>query len=232
MAIPLYLAMTAAEFRRNTALPKYPAWLSCLFSPYSTGLSNIPAQLPTGSLLILSDRTPICGHDPELVKAQLEETVNKLRCCGVLLDLQRPECNEAVEIVQEVSGLPCPVAVSQMYAQNVDRPVFLPPVPCDICLEEYLAPWQGRKIWLEMAMDGQIITVTENGTTAVTLPSYEHNASAFRDEALHCHYDIQTGDTLRFILRRTKEDISALLEESEKFGVELAVGLYQELGVP
>lgn len=232
MAIPLYLAMTAAEFRRNTALPKYPAWLSCLFSPYSTGLSNIPAQLPPGSLLILSDRTPVCGHDPELVKAQLEETVNKLRCRGVLLDLQRPECNEAVEIVKEVCGLPCPVAVSQMYVQDVDRPVFLPPVPIDVCLEEYLAPWQGREIWLEMAMGGQIITVTENGTTAVTLPSYEDDAGTFHDEALHCHYEIQTGDTLRFTLRRTREDISALLEESEKSGVKLAVGLYQELGVP
>ncbi|MBP3479717.1 MAG: hypothetical protein J6K03_09620 [Oscillospiraceae bacterium] len=231
MAIPLYLAMTAAEFRRNTALPKYPAWLSCLFSPYSTGLSNIPSQLPPESLLILSDRTPVCGHDPGLIKAQLEEAIARLRCSAVLLDLQRPEYNEAVKIVKEVCELLCPVAVSQMYAQDVDRPICLPPVPIDVCLEEYLAPWQGREIWLEMALDGQIIKLTEQGAEYCLLPVGGQTDEGRKDKTLHCHYTIHTeGDIAEFTLFRTREDTVDLLEEAEKLGVKLAVGLFQELG--
>ena len=40
------------------------------------------------------------------------------------------------------------------------------------------------------------------------------------------------GDIAEFTLFRTREDTVDLLEEAEKLGVKLAVGLYQELGVP
>ena len=64
MAIPQYLAMTAAEMAGTAPLPRYMAWMACHFSPYSTGLTNRPAKLRQGSLLILNDRTPIHCHDP------------------------------------------------------------------------------------------------------------------------------------------------------------------------
>ena len=73
MAIPLYLAMTAREFRICKTVPANMAWMACHFSPYGTGLSNLPTSLPPGSMIILNDRTPICGHDPELIAAQLKE---------------------------------------------------------------------------------------------------------------------------------------------------------------
>lgn len=233
MAIPLYLAMTAAEFRRNTALPKYPAWLSCLFSPYSTGLSNIPAQLPPGSLLILSDRTPVCGHDPKLVKAQLEEAIARLCCSAVLLDLQRTGCDAAMTIAKELTALPCPTAVSQGYAEEMDCPVFLPPVPPDVPLEEYLQPWDDREVWLEIAMDSRVIKLTGQGAEYCLRPVGGQTDAGRKDETLHCHYTIRTeGDVAEFTLFRTREDTVDLLEEAEKLGVKLAVGLYQELGVP
>jgi len=229
MAIPLYLAMTAAEFRRSTALPAHPAWLSCLFSPYSTGLSNLPAQLPADSLLILSDRTPLCGHDPQRVRTQLEETIASLHCCALLLDFQRPVCKDAMQMVNALCTLPCPVAVSHLYAQEVDGPVFLPPAPVDTCIEDHLAPWQGREIWLEAALDSVTIRVTEHGAFREEKPLGSGPIGRFYDETLRCHYDIALSDCADFTLNRTADDLRALLLRAETLGVTTAVGLYQEL---
>ena len=71
MAMARYLAMTAAEMMGGAPLPGKTAWMACHFSPYSTGLCNLPAALPPGSLLILNDRTPIHGHDPERICREL-----------------------------------------------------------------------------------------------------------------------------------------------------------------
>ena len=73
MVLPLYLAMTAAEIRANTDFPPNIGYMACHFSPYGTGLSNCPAHLPEGSMLILNDRTPVYGHCPERIAQQLME---------------------------------------------------------------------------------------------------------------------------------------------------------------
>ncbi|MBE6975811.1 MAG: hypothetical protein E7439_01255 [Ruminococcaceae bacterium] len=229
MAIPVYLALTAAEFRRCTALPPHCAWLSCLFSPYGRGLSNVPKQLPPNALLILSDRTPVCGHDGELIKAQLEEAISALNCCGLLLDFQRPGCPEAQKIAACLTKLPCPVAVSASYAKELDCPVFLPPVPLDVPLKEYVQPWAGRDIWLEAATQNASIMLTAQG--ASYKEDYEEAPLSHIDAALHCHYHVQPGqEEAIFYLRRTREDLDALLAEAETFGITRAVGLFQELG--
>ena len=88
MAIRSFLAMTAAEFATAGTLPEYVAWMACHFSPYGTGLTNLPPTLPPGSLLILNDRIPICGHDPERIAGQLLQTAETTQCTGVLLDFQ------------------------------------------------------------------------------------------------------------------------------------------------
>ena len=46
MAIRQYLAMTAAEMTQAGSLPRHSAWMACHFSPYSTGLTNLPDRLP------------------------------------------------------------------------------------------------------------------------------------------------------------------------------------------
>ena len=83
MPLPIYLAMTAAEFRQNPAISGKIGWMACHFSPYGTGLSNCPTELPPGSMLILNDRTPVCGHDPALIAAQLAEMATQLNCSRV-----------------------------------------------------------------------------------------------------------------------------------------------------
>ena len=141
MPLPIYLAMTAAELRQNPPKSNEIAWMACHFSPYATGLSNCPKQLPPGAMLILNDRTPVCGHDPALVAAQLQDLVENLKCSRVLLDLQRPGESLTESIVDAVlSALPCPVAVSECYGRDLTCPVFLPPVPLLMSPEDYLAP--------------------------------------------------------------------------------------------
>lgn len=231
MEIERYLAMTAAELQQISALPPKTAWMACHFSPYSTGLSNLPEALPEGSLLILNDRTPWWGHDAALIAAQLEERITALSCRGLLLDFQRADCPEVNELAFFLSRcLPCPVGVSEGYADAVPGPVFLPPAPLQIPLEQYLSPWKGREIWLELALSCEEVNLTGSGASTTPLPYWALPAGGHRDEALHCHYTIQTHeDCARFTLYRTQEDLDALLAQAQTFGVTTAVGLWQEL---
>ena len=234
MAIRQYLAMTAAEFRENREFPENIGWMSCLFSPYGAGLSNLPRTLPEGSLLILSDYTPLQGHDPELITEQLRRCVDAFGCRGLLLDLQREyDTGLAYLCRQLAAALPCPVAATPAYARELDCGVFLPPAAPSVPLAEQLAPWQGREIWLELALDGEIITLTEAGAEVTPLPRFAPPEDGFGEPALHCHYRIETTrDKALFTLWRTREDVAALLEEAEVLGVTTAVGLYQEFKAP
>ena len=231
MAIPRYFAMTAAEIRGCSALPAGIAWMACHFSPYGTGLSNLPQELPAGSLLILNARTPIHGHDPRRIAEQLAETIENNHCCALLLDFQRSEQPETAALAKVLTQtLPCPTAVSELYAEGLACPVFLPPVPPDVRVETYLSPWQKREVWLEMALEGEILTLTPEGAAAAPLPTQEAPEEGLPEPVLHCHYRAQTSETqARFSLWRTKEDMDALLREAEVLGVKCAVGLYQEL---
>jgi len=230
MAIAPFLAMTAAEMRNNSVLPAKVAWMACHFSPYGTGLSNLPRELPPGSLLMVDDITPPRGHDPERIAQQLRACVEELHCGGVLLDFQRQGCEETQAIAKHlIQALPCPAAVSNQYADDLDCPVFLPPVPLSVAPEEYLLPWNSHEIWLELGSDGEYITLTEAGTESSMLPYPGSDLTGFAEERLHCHYQIETNEkSTGFTLWRTKEDIEALLKKAENLGVAGTVGLYQE----
>ena len=230
MALPLYLAMTASEIQENSSLPPNMAYMACHFSPYGTGLSNCPSFLPEGALLILNDRTPICGHVPGLICRELEAIAGSFGCAGILLDFQRKGYREQYDLAQILAvSLPCPVGVTPDYARDLPCPVFLPHVPADTPLKEYLRPWKGREVWLEAALDGLEITLTENGSVSVSLP-HPGSGTGFLCEPLHCHYNIHTSpEKAVFNLCRNREDLDSLLEEAMHLGVTRAVGLWQEL---
>ena len=231
MALPLYLAMTATEMRGNVPIPDKFAYMACHFSPYGTGLSNIPQALPSGSMLILNDRIPVCGHDKHLIANQLADLTDRCSCECILLDFQRPDVKETAELAEFIfQTLSCPVGVSLPYAGKTDCPVFLPPVPPDVPIGEYLVPWGGREVWLEAALDGQVITVSESGSSTAPLFPWERPEEGQQDAVLHCRYLIHMGNDVRFTLFRTPENLDALLAEAETLGVTRAVGLWQELG--
>lgn len=231
MALQPFLAMTSAEIAGNAVLPQKIAWMACHFSPYGTGLSNLPRTLPSGSLLMLDDSTPIRGHDPQRILDQLGETAQRLSCSGIILDFQRPDVEETTALTEVLTqGLPCPVAVSHFYAGAGSCPVLLPPVPPSEPPEDYFATWQGREIWLELALDGMEIRVTEEGSVYTPLPFYFPPEDGFREESLCCHYRItEEPKAVKFLLWRTEEDMQALLKKAEALGATAAVGLYQEL---
>lgn len=232
MGISRYLAMTAAELE-TFSLPEgwSPAYMACHFSPYTTGLSNMPGQLPQNSMLIVNDRTPLHGHDPRRIASQLAEAFDILHFDSLLLDLERPGVTQYEELCRSVAKqLPCPVGVSPQYAGESDCAVFLPPVPLDQPPEEYIAPWKGRELWLDIAPEAVCVTVTETGSEAVPLPFSEPPENAHTDEALYCRYRAEVSeDAVLFHLWRDLPQIEQLIEHAQALGITKCVGLYQQL---
>lgn len=232
MEISRYLAMTQEEMAAFSPPAGYlPGFMACHFSPYGTGLSNIPRDLPAGSMLILSDRVPIRGHDPVLIRQQLEDAVLALECGCVLLDFQQPEIPETKALCEVLTqALPCPIGVSELYAQGLICPVFLSPALLDQSLREHIAPWEGREIWLDIAPEAACITVTEGGSTIVAVSFSEPPENSFEDSALHIRYRAEIFDNkILFHLWRDLPQLEALLEEAKALGITKAIGLYQQL---
>lgn len=231
MGIKGYTAMTAAELQNATEIPPRLAWMACHFSCYGTGLSNLPRQLPDNAMVIINDRTPVLGHDPDVIAEQLRALYEELQPSYFLLDFQRPDNPETKAIAEAlVESLPCPVGVSSYYAKGLPCPVFLPPPEIDVSLEKHLAPWRDREIWLEMAEDHQIATVTEAGCHFAPTEGKDTDNYLF-DEQVFCHYQVEYGPEVATVdLHRGKAALHSLLECAEALGVALAVGLYQQLG--
>lgn len=231
MPLPFYLAMTGAEVAFTDSLPEKLAWMACHFSCYGTGLSNIPRQLPEGTLVILNDRTPICGHDPEWITRQLAQLTNTFSCSGILLDFQRPGVEEtAVLCAHLTKALPCPVGVTEFYAKELDCPVFLSSLPPGMTLEAHIQPWVGRELWLESVTDIRIAVITDSGCQWQD-SGYPYTESAwFEAPSLHCRY-CWCADARQavFTLQRTAEHIPSLLEEAQRLGITHAIGLYQQI---
>lgn len=230
MAIERYLAMTASEIASCAAPSTGIGYMACHFSPYGPGLSGFPEALPPGTMLILTDLVPLRGHDPRLIVSQLRETVDRFRCGSLLLDFERPGIPEAARLSEKITGaLPCPVGVSALYAGGLDCPVFLPPVPCDSSLRTCLAPWQGREVWLEAALDSMDILLSPAGALREPVSAPEPDLLIHADRGLHCHYQIRCGGDVRFSLYRGPEDLEELAADAEKLDVRRVIGLYQEL---
>ena len=231
MGISRHLAMTAAEMEA-VSLPKHwnAAYMACHFSPYTTGLSNIPDILPPDSMLILNDRTPICGHDPERIAQQLLQALDALQFSCVLLDFQRPLQEEIPPLCRHlIASLPCSVGTSDLYAKDLDCPVFLPPVPPDQSLSEHIAPWKTRELWLDIAPDAVCYCVTPTGSTCVPCPIPEAPENAFTDEALHCRYRMELKEEeVVFQLWRDTVQLEHLMEAAQSLGITKCIGLYQE----
>lgn len=218
--------MTQAEFTACSSLPASLAWMACHFSPYGTGLVNLPPDLPNGSMVILNDRIPMAGHDPETVLRQLQEL--DMDC--LLLDFQRQPERNALDLSRFlVRNLSCPVGVPAAYGKELDSPLFLAPPPLNTPLDGYLAPWQSREIWLEIGLDAMTYTVTEQGVIPGPLSAVPKNGQY--DAEVFCHYrmDLAPNQAV-FSLWRTEADLDRLLEKAASHGVTKAVGLWQELG--
>ncbi len=232
MPLDCYLAMTAGEYEGAQTLPDHIGWMACHFSCYGLGLSNLPRNLPEGAMVILNDRTPVCKHDPQRILEELNDLLQALKPSRFLLDFQRPGQEQTQLIARVLSEeLSCPVGVSEQYAKELNCPVFLSSPPLHVNLKEYLQPWQGRTIWLEAVLDTETITVTREGSSFSQETVQELDVPFFEETDLHCNYHIHIReDAAVFTLQRDREQLGRLLDEAQESGVELAVGLYQQLG--
>ena len=229
MALPLYLAMTASEMSSINHFPANFAYMSCHFSPYSQGLSNLPDRLPEGAILILNDNFPCQGHCPGLVSDQLAETIEKFHCESLLLDFQRPPDPESKAMADVIfQSLPCPAAATPEFCNGT---VFLPPCPLHIPLEEYLLPWKDREVWLEAALCQEDAVITQEGAQFIPQFPADGLHGGFYEESLCCRYQIKTAEEqITFTLFDTPDSLSKKLEQAQSLGISRAVGLWQELG--
>ena len=231
MSIPLFFAMTEQEIA-SAPHPERIAWMSCHFSAVNHGLAHIPSNFPSGVMLILDDRIPFRSHDESYICTQLQDLVQRFQCTHLLLDFQRHATAPLQQLVKRLERqLPCPIAAPPEYAQKLDCPVFLPPIPPLLPAEEYLKPFGHREIWLELALDGAKGTVTTEGCRFTAIPHPQPHISGHFSRDLGCHYHIEVQpEEIRFSFYRTREDALSLLDKAGQFGVTLAVGLYQEFG--
>lgn len=230
MALPLYLAMTQREIAA-ASLPGRVAYMACHFDAYGKGLADIPQQLPPESLLILDDRIPVWEHDPGLVTDQLCRAVTALECNCVLLDFQRPGEPLIKDITRSIAdALPCPVAVTEAYAEAAGCAVLVSAPPPNQGLSRQAEAWQGRELWLEAAQEVLRYTVTEGGSCREWVTEHPE-AFPQHDDRLCCSYHVEVlADRAIFTVGRTWEDLQLLMVQGEEMGFTRAVGLYQQLG--
>jgi hypothetical protein len=200
--------------------------MACHFSAYGTGLSNLPPPTAACSMLILNDRTPIRGHDPEEILCQLK----KQNPDRVLLDFQRLPNEECISLAAHLlEALPCPTVMPEVLGKEFNCPVFLPPCPLHRPLQTHIAPWTGRQIWLETAMEETLLRLTPSGITLCPVRQHRSSGSEFHDSQLHCHYTIETDNLeARFHMWRNPEDLKNYLQLAQELGIGNAIGLYQE----
>lgn len=230
MALPLYLAMTREEFDVCSP-PAFPAYMACHFSLYGRGLQDVPAQLPQGSMLILNDRIPPWKQDPQLVAAELSQAAAQLECSAVLLDFQRPEQPLIADVIRSVTDvLPCPVAVTEAYAEDAGCAVLIGCPKPNQHLNKKCKSWNNREKWLEIAAETIRYTVTQEESKQEIICQKEGNYPHW-DSRLCCRYGIEIKpDKAVFTIQRTWEELQKLLAQAETLGFTHAVGLYQQLG--
>ena len=226
MAIQRILAMTVEEISAGSTPPWGYALMGCHFSGDGRQMVGLPEELPEGCGLILDDRNPI----PQTTRKMIDAFA-ALKPAYLILDFQQQATKNAKAFAMELTSLPCPVAMPAEYARGLNCPVFLPPVPPNIPIVEYLLPWNGHEIWLELALDAVEITLTLQSSGFDAFAHARSYSDSHTDSMLHCHYKIsKQPDALQFYCYRSREDVEAMLSSSLPGNLTHAVGLFRELG--
>ena len=239
MSIPLYFAMTAAEFSTAPAMPPRIAWMAMHFSVSGSGLSSRPHRLPPGSLVLLDDQTPWCGHSLEAVCQEATDVLLRTGAAGLLLDFERPPTEETLRLssclAQCSREAGCSIGMPPDYLDSsAGAAVFLPPLPCHCPPEQVLEPFRGHEIWLEAAASGCRVALGPEGPALMPenpllLAAEAEGLPAFTDPHLHCRYYSHPAIAgIELALYDTWETLTSKLEHCQALGVTLAVGVWQQ----
>ena len=239
MSIPLYLAMTAADFSSCSRLPPHVAWMACHFSASGTGLSNQPNSLPPESLLILDDQIPWNGHSLEQECRETAALLQKTGAEGILLDFERPPTEEtlamAILLTRHCTAVGTAIGMPELYAQLPEAAIFLPPLPCYQTPAQALSHYGGRELWLEASGNGCRLEVGAQGTQIIPespdllqVESTQH--ALFQDPGLLCQYFTEkTEEGIRINLFDIPGSLQEKLDACEEFGATRAVAPWQQM---
>ncbi len=235
MSIPLFLAITPAEFAHLPELPNPLAWMSVRLSLTSPGLSNVPSQLPPGSLIIFDDKTPWSGHSVELVCKEMTTLLLNTKAYGLLLDFERAPTPETILLVKALSQcckeIGIPLAAPEGYGGDESVAVFTSPFPC------WKKPTETsndhRALWLDASPTAHALRITQDHAVGIALPyppeTPPEEDQIHWDESLHCAYWTDfDGDGLVITMYRTPEKTTELLAELPSSPFRLAVGVWRE----
>lgn len=234
MSIPFFLAISAREFPLFSELPPNIAWMSAHFSSSGSGLSNLPQNLPEGSLLILDDQTPWEGHSTEMVCREVVESLLKSKASGLLLDFERPVTPETALLTTALSQCCREIGVMlgapESYAAEEDTAIFISPLPCQTPPE--LLYQKNRKLWLDVSAGAYLLHIAALGATgqAADQRSFPDGSyPEFIDPVLHCSYRSRpNAGGIDILLSHSRESIDTLLTALDEQVVQLAIGLYRE----
>lgn len=234
MSIPFFLAISAREFPFLSELPPNVAWMSAHFSSSGPGLSNLPSNLPEGSLLILDDQTPWAGHNTEMVCREMVESLLKNRASGLLLDFERPVTPETAMLTEALSQCCREIGVMlgapESYAEGEDTAVFIPPLPCQTPPEKLYR--KNRKLWLDVSPGAYLLHIAAQGATGQVADQHsfpDGSYPVFTDPVLHCSYRSRpNAGGIDILLSHSRESIESLLTALDEQAVQLAIGLYRE----
>ena len=219
-----YLAMTAQELSiyQNPALTAY---MACHFSPYGSGLADLPESIPEGAMVILNDRIPMLHHDCHLIASQLAS----LSCESILLDLQNTQPQKANALIDAIlQAVRVPEGVSEQYAAEHPCAVFLPARDADLDPFKACEAWPDREIWMDLSPGFVTYRIDYHGSQR-TRECMFMDTPIHPDSGLLCHYSsMMTEAEAMFSLYRTWEDIAGILEKGKKMGVTRGIGLFRE----
>lgn len=227
MKIPLYLAMTSDEINHNAKTPENIAWMSIRFDQAGDGLFNFPSESFSNCILILDDYYPYTQHNCKKICQQLKKHIDENNYNGLLLDFQRQQDKNLYTLAHALEReLPCKVAMPPNYC-NDESIVFLPPPAPAVPPEDYLKPWTGHEIWLDLTTQAYAMHFTIHGISECEA---QQDAFPFYDKDLCTHYNVKADtEGITFSFRRTREDCMSMLEEIEAFHVRAAFSLYREM---
>lgn len=227
MKIPLYLAVTSDEISKKVNLPTNTAWMSIRFDQAGDGLFNFPPAPFDKGILILDDYHPYSQHSCEKICHQLKNYMDENNYTGLLLDFQRPRDENLYNLARMLEReLSCKVAMPPNYS-NGDSIVFLPPPSPVVSPADYLTPWKGREIWLDLTTQAYALCFTADGISERANPN---DVFPFYDKSLCTHYHVKTvAENITFSFRRTREDCMSMLDEAEAYNVRAAFSLYHEM---
>ena len=225
MDIKCYIAMTEAEIYSAPKLPQHTAWMACHFSPYGTGLTNLPRRLPENAMVILNDRIPPSGHD----MVEIADTLNSINCNCYLLDFQIPKKKETEILVQYLSSqLRKPAAVSEYYSHCTNGPILAGLSP-HRKVSDIIHDHSDREIWLELTTDIQMLSVYSDHTESISMNTGKQWKKYIAWDGICSRYHIELfDDHVDYYFSRTIPQIKQHLSQIDQTKITKAIALYQQ----